>query len=70
MEDLTMENTMDSINGTIIEMKVIAEGALSLYEKNPRPDADNYILIGEALHMLQDRISYCMLACQNEAKGL
>ena len=56
---------MEDINGTIVEMKVIAEGALSLYEKNPKPDTDAYSLIGEALNMLQDRISYCLLACQN-----
>lgn len=56
---------MESITGTIIEMRVIAEGALSLYEKNPKPDADAYGLIGEALSMLQERISYCLLACQN-----
>ena len=65
-----MESTMDSIIGTIIEMRVIAEGAMSLYEKNPKPDADAYNLIGEALCMLQERISYCLLACQNDAKGL
>ncbi len=63
MEDLTMED----INGTIVEMKLIAEGAISLHEKNPKPDADAYKLIGEALHMLQERISYCLLACQNGA---
>ena len=61
---------MEDINGTIVEMKVIAEGALSLYEKNPMPDADIYNLIGEALNMLQERISYCLLSCQNSEKGL
>ncbi len=61
---------MDNISGTLIEIRVIAEGAISLHEKNPKPDADAYSLIGEALHMIQERISYCLLACQNEAKGL
>lgn len=61
---------MEDINGTIVEMKVIAEGALSLYEKNPKPDADDYSLIGEALHMIRDRINYCLLACQHNEKGL
>ena len=61
---------MDSISGTLIEIRVIAEGAISLHEKNPKPDADAYSLIGEALHMIQDRISYCLLACQNDARGL
>ena len=61
---------MDSINGTLIEIRVIAEGAISLHEKNPQPSADAYSLIGEALHMIQDRANYCLLACQNEAKGL
>lgn len=61
-----MENTEQSIVGTIVEMRVIAEGAISLYGKNPKPDADAYSLIGEALYMLQERISYCLLSCQNE----
>ena len=61
---------MESINGTLIEIRVIAEGAISLHEKNPKPDADAYSLIGEALHMIQERISYCLLACQNDARGL
>ena len=61
---------MESIGGTLIEIRVIAEGAISLHEKNPKPDADAYSLIGEALHMIQDRISYCLLACKNDARGL
>ena len=65
-----MENTVESIVGTIVEMRVIAEGAISLYGKNPKPDADAYSLIGEALSMLQERISYCLLACQKSADGV
>ena len=61
-----MEN---SINGTFVEMRLIAEGATSLYEKNQKPDADAYRLIGEALYMLQERISYCLLSCQNSGKN-
>ena len=61
---------MDSISGTLIEIRVIAEGAISLHEKNPKPDADAYSLIGEALPMIQERISYFLLACQNDARGL
>ncbi len=60
-----MEN---SISGTLVEMRLIAEGAISLYEKNQKPDADAYRLIGEALYILQERISYCLLACQNSGK--
>ena len=60
---------MDTINGTLVEMRLIAEGAISLHEKNPKPDADAYRLIGEALYMLQERISYCLLAYQNGAEG-
>ena len=60
---------MDTIKGTITEMRLIAEGAISLYEKNRKPDADVYSLIGEALYMLQERISYCLLACQNNEKS-
>ena len=57
------------INGTITEMRLIAEGAISLYEKNKKPDADAYRLIGEALYMLQERINYCLLACQSGGKN-
>ena len=60
---------MDTINGTLVEMRLIAEGAISLHEKNPKPDADAYSLIGEALYMLQERISYCLLAYQNSGKN-
>ena len=63
-----MDNKMDTVSGTIVEMRVIAEGVISLYEKNPKPDADAYSLIGEALYMLQERISYCLLACRDNAK--
>ena len=58
---------METINGAIVEMRLIVEGAISLYEKNQKPDADAYKLIGEALHMIQERISYCLLASQKEA---
>ena len=60
-----MENTMDSISGTLMELRIIAEGVVSIYEKKPKPDAEEYSLIGEALYMLQERINYCLLACQN-----
>ena len=63
-----MDNKMDTVSGTIVEMRVIAEGVISLYEKNPKPDTDAYSLIGEALYMLQERISYCLLACRDSAK--
>ena len=67
-EIITMENKTDSISGTLTELRVIAEGAISLYEKNQKSDADAYSLIGEALYMIQERISYCLLTCQNGAK--
>lgn len=57
---------MNEIIGTLIEARIIAEGAISLFDKNPKPDVDAYSLIGEALHMIQERISYCLLACQND----
>ena len=57
---------MNEIIGTLIEARIIAEGAISLVDKNPEPDVDAYSLIGEALHMIQERISYCLLACQND----
>ena len=58
---------MDTISGTLTEARIIAEGAISLFDKNPKPDANAYSLIGEALHMIQERISYCLLSCQNDA---
>ena len=64
-----MNDLIDSISGTLAELRLITEGAISLYEKNPKPDADAYSLIGEALYMIQERVSYCLLACQNEGKG-
>lgn len=60
---------MDTINGTLVEMRLVVEGAISLHEKSPKPDADAYSLIGEALYMLQERINYCLLACQNSGKN-
>lgn len=66
-----MENKeLDSIHGTLVEMQVIAEGAISLHQKNPKSDAETYNLIGEALYMLQERISYCLLACHDSENGL
>lgn len=59
---------MNEIIGTLIEARIIAEGAISLVDKNPKPDSETYSLIGEALHMIQERISYCLLACQNDGK--
>lgn len=61
---------LDSINGTLVEMRVIAEGAISLHQNKPKPDAETYNLIGEALYMLQERISYCLLACHDSENGL
>lgn len=59
-------NELDTIKGTLIETRVIVEGAISLFEKNPKPDTDAYSLICEALYMIQERISYCLLDCRNE----
>ena len=60
---------LDAITGMIVEMRVIAEGAISLYEKNPKPEDDAYNLVGEALYMLQERINCCLPAFQNKSKG-
>ena len=60
----------NDISGTLVETRVIVEGAISLHEKNQKPDADAYSLIGEALYMIQERISYCLLALQNNGKSV
>lgn len=61
-----MENaTMDTIIGSLAEMRLIVEGAVSIYEKGNGADSDSYSLIGEALYMMRERISACLEACQN-----
>ena len=53
-------NSIDKISGNLAEMRLIAEGAISIFEKSPTPNVDAYGLIGEALYLLRDRIGDCL----------
>ena len=57
-------NSIDKISGNLAEMRLIAEGAISIFEKSPTPNVDAYGLIGEALYLLRDRIGDCLSECQ------
>lgn len=60
-EEKAMKNTdLDTIFGALAEMRLIAEGAVSIYEKAGQGDAEAYSLIGEALYMIRDRITECL----------
>ena len=56
-----MKNTdLDALMGNLAEMRLIAEGAVSIYEKSDKNDAEAFSLIGEALYMMRDRIMVCL----------
>ncbi len=57
-------NTMDSISGILAELRLTVEGAISIYEKAPESDSDEYSLIGDALYLIREKVSVCMTACQ------
>ena len=63
-------NTIDIIAGTLAEMCLIMEGAVSIFEKKPAPEVDAYNLIGEALYLLRDKVSDCLNACQISGKSM
>lgn len=61
-------NTIETISGNIAEMRLITEGAISIFEKSPVPNADAYGLIGEALYVLRERVCNCLNECQKSEK--
>ena len=61
-------NTMDSISGILAEMRLIVEGAVSIYEKEPDSSSDEYSLIGDALYLMREKVSACLTACQDGVK--
>lgn len=61
-------NTMDSISGSLAEMRLIAEGAVSIYEKSTESDSDAYSLIGDALYLMREKVSTCLTAFQDGVK--
>lgn len=54
---------IDEIGGTLAEMLLIAEGAISIFEKGANRD-DDYSLIGEALYLLRESIKGCLITYQ------
>ena len=61
-------NTKDSISEILAEMRLIVEGAISLYEKVPDSNSDEYSLIGDALYLMREKVSACLTACQQYEK--
>ncbi len=55
---------MDSISGILAELRLTVEGAISIYEKAPESDSDEYSLIGDVLYLIREKVSVCMTACQ------
>lgn len=60
-------NTLDSISGILAEMRLIVEGAVSIYEKAPDSNSDEYSLIGDALYLMREKVTECLTACQNDS---
>ena len=61
-------NTMDSISGILAEMRLIVEGAVSIYEKAPDSSSDEYSLIGDALYLMREKVADCLTAFQDGVK--
>ena len=56
------------ISGNLAEMYLIVEGAISLYEKAPESNSNEYSLIGDALYLMREKVSACLTACQQYEK--
>lgn len=63
-------NTIDSIAGTLVEMRLIVEGAVSIFEKVKDTHSDDFSLIGEALYILRARLCDCLVECQESGKSV
>ena len=59
---------MDIIMDKLIEMRLVIEGAITLYNQKLDNTSDDYSLMGEALYLLRDWVSKTLTACQNSAK--
>ena len=57
--------TIDAISGNLAEMRLIAEGAISMYEKAKENDSDAYSLIGDALYLIREKLSECLTIVQD-----
>ncbi len=61
---------MPTIMDTLIEMRLVIEGTVSLFEKKPDCFSDEYCLIGEALYLVRDKVNDCLKTLQNGTKGM
>ena len=59
---------MNTIADKLVEMRLLIEGAVTLYEQKPASADDDYSLIGDALYILRDRVSECLKAFQSSGK--
>ena len=59
-----MENI---ISGNLAEMRLIVEGAISLYERTPESNSDEYSLVGDALYLMREKVTDCLTTCQNDS---
>ncbi|MBQ6383507.1 MAG: hypothetical protein IJJ42_07920 [Clostridia bacterium] len=58
-----MKNSdLDTMMGNLAELRLIAEGAVSIFEKSDSGDAEAFSLIGEALYMMRDKVMECLEA--------
>lgn len=59
---------MDTITDKLVEIRLVIEGAVILYEQKPAPADDDYSLIGDALYILRERVVECLTACLEYGK--
>ena len=55
------------ITEKVIEMRLIVEGAVALFQQQPAAASDEYSLIGEALFLLRECVESCLKAIQDGA---
>ena len=60
-----MKDTINDLTIALAKMRLIAEGALSLYEKTNLSD-DDISLIVDALYFLRETAEDCLRTCQDD----
>ena len=60
---------MDTIIDKLIEMRLVIEGAVTLYNQKPDSVSDEYSLIGEALYLLRDKVNEGLNILQDSGKN-
>ena len=58
---------METITDKIVEMRLIVEGAIALYERKPDSASDDYSLIGEALYLMREKVDDSLKVFKNGA---